>query len=184
MSEGRPVTAGKRCLVVLMGMMGSGKSTVGRALARQSGWPYHDNDALLQRELGQTARELLAAEGEAALRAAEADALRLGLRQTAPAIVGAPAGTITDPDSRALLSGALVVWLRARPETLAERAAGADHRPWLDRDAVGWMADALAQRGPLYEAAADLAVDTDDADPAEVAAQIGLWLSGVAACPG
>ncbi len=65
-------------------MMGSGKTTVGRLLAAETGWPYFDNDELLAMR-GTTARELLERGGEPVLRAAEAEALRLGL-QTASAV--------------------------------------------------------------------------------------------------
>jgi shikimate kinase len=55
--------------------MGSGKTTIGRMLARRTGWPYHDNDELVSLAYGKNARELLASAGEAALRLAEAEAL-------------------------------------------------------------------------------------------------------------
>lgn len=66
--------------MVLIGMMGSGKSTIGRALAQLSGWPYFDNDELLAVSRGATAKTILARKGEAELRENEANALRLGLQ--------------------------------------------------------------------------------------------------------
>ena len=166
-----------------MGMMGSGKSTIGRLLSERTGWPYHDNDALLQRDRGLTARELLAVAGEEEMRVAEGHALRLGLAQPEPCIVGAPAGTIIEPDSRAALAGnSLVVWLRASPQTLAGRAAGAAHRPWLDGDAEGWMRRTLEERGPLYESVADYTIDTDGRSPHETVADILAWLNSLDAC--
>ena len=63
--------------IVLLGMMGSGKSSVGRALSDRTGWPFVDNDALVERATGRTARQLLAEEGEGPMRAAlRASALR------------------------------------------------------------------------------------------------------------
>jgi shikimate kinase len=171
------------CRVVLMGMMGSGKSTIGEELARLTGWPYHDNDEVLQLERGRTAREVLAAEGRGELRLAEAAALRIGLDQPAPCLIGAAAGTILEKESRDLLNAAaIVVWLTAAPETLAARAAGAEHRPWLEGDAVAWMREALAERAPLYESVADLSVDTDGQAPAEPADTILGWLRRETAC--
>jgi shikimate kinase len=165
------------CRVVLIGMMGSGKSTVGRLLAKRTGWRYYDNDELLERLRGETANALLANEGVTELREGEADALRLGLRQPTPCIVGAPAGTILDESiRRALKKDALVVWLTGDPRTLARRARGAAHRPWLGGDAVAWMTETLAQRAPLYESVADLKVATDRRRPPGVAAQIAEWL--------
>ena len=157
--------------VVLVGMMGSGKSTIGRLLAERTGWPLHDNDALLLRLTGTTARDLLAQGGEPALRRAEEDALVAGLRMPPPCIVDAAAGTIESPRVRGLLLEQFVVWLRATPATLYERAAGAAHRPWLDRGRE-WFVEANTARAPLYEAIADLVVDTDFREPPDVAQEI------------
>ena len=160
--------------VVLVGMMGSGKSSVGRALAQETGWPFHDNDALLERATGRTARELSEG-GEPALRAAESSALREGLRMPEPSIVASAAGVVLDAADRARLAEEpAVVWLRARPETLARRLAGADddHRPWLDRDPATWLRETDAIRAPHFGAVADLVVDVDKMDPATVAHRI------------
>ena len=159
--------------VVIVGMMGSGKSSVGRALAERTGWPFLDNDALLERATGRTAREIAEADGVAGLREAEADALRAGLGMTPPVIVASAAGTILDPVLRAELAAAgTVVWLRAPVATLVERARSESHRPWLDGDAPAWMESALAEREPLYASIADVAIDTGGADPGQVAERV------------
>jgi shikimate kinase len=158
--------------------MGSGKSTIGRLLADKTGWPYYDNDVLVTMLSGETARGLLAHEGVGELRATEADALLVGLKQAAPCILGAAAGTILDDEMRARLqTEAIVVWLTASPRTLAQRAHGAAHRPWLEGDAEAWMTKTLVERAPLYEATADLKVSTERRNPAAVAAEIANWLS-------
>ena len=167
----------KRCRVVLIGMMGSGKTTIGLLLAERLGWPYHDNDALLTLLRGETAQELLVEGGAERLRSGEADALRLGLAQPTPCIIGAPAGTIIDAQTRAALAReSLVVWLAAGPRTLARRARGAAHRPWLGGDAEAWMTQTLAERAPLYESVADLTVNTERRRPAAIAAEIAAWV--------
>ena len=169
--------ATKPCRVVLIGMMGSGKSTIGKQLGALMGWPYYDNDELLQMLRGETAKELLVNAGVTQLREGEAAALALGLKQPAPCIVGAPAGTILSEEIRdALRRESLVVWLTARPQTLARRARGAAHRPWLGGDAEGWMRQALAERAPLYESVANLRVNTERRRPQAAAAQIAAWL--------
>jgi shikimate kinase len=160
--------------IVLVGMMGSGKSSVGRALAEETGWPFHDNDALLERATGRTAREL-SGRGEPALRAAESSALREGLRMPEPSIVASAAGVVLDAADRARLADEpAVVWLRARPGTLAQRLAGSDddHRPWLDGDPAAWLRETDAIRAPHFAAVADLVVDVDEADPETIAQRI------------
>lgn len=159
--------------VLLLGMMGSGKSSVGRALAARTGWPFIDNDALVERATGLTARELLRDRGEAAMRAAESQALRTGLSIPAPAIVATAAGTILRPEDRHRMDdGGLVVWLHAPVEVLAERAAGATHRPWLDDDPIAWFTRTIEERAPLYRAVADLEIDTGMTDPDAAAEQV------------
>lgn len=158
--------------LILVGMMGSGKTTVGRLLAGAMGWPYLDNDEQLARLAGRTASEL-AADGEAGLRAAESAALRLGLATPAPCIVGAAAGTILDKgDRHAMAAAGTVVWLRARAATLARRACGASHRPWLSEDALAWFTSAVRQRDPLYASIADVVIDVDDLAAAQVVRQL------------
>ena len=159
--------------MLLLGMMGSGKSSVGRALAGLTGWPFVDNDALVQAATGRTARELLAERGEAAMREAEGDALRRGLAVERPAIVATAAGTVLEAQHRRLIDeGGFVVWLTAAPEVLAERAAGAAHRPWLDGDPAAWFEQAAANRDPLYRSISDLEIDTARVQPSEAARRI------------
>jgi shikimate kinase len=159
--------------VVLLGMMGSGKSSVGRALAERTGWPFIDNDALVEHATGLSARELLRDRGEDALRDAESEALRAGLGIPPPAIVATAAGTIMRPEDRDRIDGGgLVVWLHATAPVLAARAAGATHRPWLDDDPVAWFTRTIAERAPLYRAVADLEIDTGSTDPDAAAERV------------
>jgi shikimate kinase len=159
--------------VLLLGMMGSGKSSVGRALAERTGWPFIDNDALVERATGLTARELLRSRGEAAMREAESEALRAGLGIPAPAIVATAAGTILRQEDRGRIDdGGLVVWLHAPAEVLAARAAGTTHRPWLDDDPVAWFRRTIAERGALYRAVSDVDIDTGSTDPDAAAERV------------
>jgi len=167
--------------ILLIGMMGSGKSSVGRALAERTGWPFLDNDALVERATGRTARQLLADEGEARLREAESAALGAGLALDPPAIIGVAGGVLLDPDDRDRIDhGGFVVWLSASPEVLAGRAAGAEHRPWLDTDPVGWFRQTMADRSPLYAEVSDLEIDTAETTPAQAADAIVAKLAAVA----
>ena len=159
--------------VVLLGMMGSGKSSVGAALSNRTGWPFVDNDALVERATGRTARALLAREGESAMRAAETAALETALSLPTPVVVATAAGTVLDPANlERLRTGGFVVWLRARAEVLAARAVGAEHRPWLESDPVRWFRETEVDRDPLYASVADLEIDTGVVRPADAAASI------------
>lgn len=171
------------CRVLLVGLMGSGKTTVGRALAEQTGWPYLDNDDLLEQATGRSPREIVAAAGEVALRVAESDALDAALAAPPPRICGVAAGTVTSPrNRRALAAGGIVVWLTADPQTLAARAVEQINRPWLETDAEAWLREAAAERAPLYAEIADLVIDTEDQPPDEIAATIRAELAERAAC--
>ena len=178
-SEG---SAARPCRVILVGMMGSGKSTIGRLLSEATGWPYVDNDDLVRESHGATSRQLLAERGEAAMREAESAALARGLGVPEPAIIGVAAGTILDARNRERLDqGGIVVWLRADAETLAARAGGADHRPWIDAGGESWFVDAVKARDPLYAAVSDIVVDASDA-PAAIADELQHRLREHPAC--
>ncbi|HUF06987.1 MAG TPA: shikimate kinase [Candidatus Binatia bacterium] len=172
------------CRIILIGMMGSGKTTIGRGLAAATGWEYVDNDELLLRRHGMTSRQILAAQGEARLRAAEREALIAGLELPPPVIVGVAAGTITDAGDRERLSaGGIVVWLRAAAATLVDRAMDAEHRPFVDTVGPDWLQQAAVDRAPLYTSVAGLVVDTDRGTPEEIVAAIREYLEDVDACP-
>lgn len=158
--------------ILLIGMMGSGKTTVGRELAERTGWPYVDNDTLVQEATGRTAREIRATDGEDILHLAEGEALDRALGLPAPVVVGVAASVVTDPAAReALRDGGYVVWLRARPETLTERiGAGATRR--ADATDPDWLRRTARERAPLFAAVAHQVVEVDEARPGDVAEAI------------
>ena len=173
------------CRVALVGMMGSGKSTIGRLLSEATGWPHADNDELVQRAHGMTARELLADGDEDAMRRAESAALAAGLALPPPAIIGVAAGVVLDSgDRERLREGAIVVWLRAAAAVLQSRAMGGEHRPWLDMDGHAWIQDAAAEREPLYASIADFVLDADGGPATEVTDTLRRWLLATTACAG
>jgi shikimate kinase len=158
--------------IVLVGMMGAGKSTVGRALSRLTGWPYIDNDELVQKLTGLPTRDLLQQQGVDAMRAAEKAAAEHVLAMEPPLIAGAAAGVVLDPELSARLhDGAFVVYLRARVETLEDRVEGT-YRPWLGDDPGATLRTLYAGREPLYERIADVVIEVDEAQPDDVARSI------------
>lgn len=158
--------------IVLIGMMGSGKSSVGRALARLTGWPYVDNDELVRSAGGRAARDIDATDGEATLHAVEAQALRAALALPPPHIVGAAAWIVEHPPSVAALARhPAVVYLRARPETLRARIGSGSGRR-RDATDLAWLRDRADRRERAYRSVASLVIDTDGLRPAEVARRI------------
>jgi shikimate kinase len=158
--------------VVLIGMMGAGKSTIGASLSKLTGWPYIDNDEVVEQMVGMPTRDLLQQRGVAAMRTAESAAAQQVLTMKAPLIAGAAAGIVLDPAVSAQVhDGAFVVFLRADIDTLAQRVEGT-YRPWLGADPEETLRKLYEGREPLYEKLAHLVVDVDDAKPDDVARQI------------
>lgn len=151
-----------RSHVVLVGLMGVGKSTVGRRLAKELQRPFADVDEQVELRAGLTIPRLFAEQGEPAFRAAEATVLGELLGHPAPLVIAAGGGVVTSPENRATLAsaGAYVVWLRASAAFLAGRT-DPTHRPLLAGDAAGTLTRLLAERAPQYEEVADVAVDVE-----------------------
>jgi shikimate kinase len=158
--------------LVLVGMMGSGKTTVGRELATRLGWAFLDSDAMVEASTGASVPELFASRGEAAFRAEEARVLAEALDSDQPAVVSAAGGVVLAAANRELLSSHTVVWLRADPVTLAQRVGAGAGRPLLEDDPAGTLAELDAVRRPFYEEVADVVVDVDALDPSTVADRI------------
>jgi shikimate kinase len=169
--------------VLLVGLMGSGKTTIGHLLADRTGWPYHDNDELVSLAYGQNARQLLATAGEGVLRQAEAEALVAAVELPAPCICGVAAGTVIEPRNRQLMrDGGVVVWLTADPAVLAHRAVGAEHRPWLEEEAEAWLREVADEREALYREVASLTVNSDDLNEQQVADRVMDFLADRPPC--
>jgi len=157
--------------VLLLGLMGAGKTTVGRVLAAQLGWPYADNDDLVVDATGASKETLLQRAGVVALREAESAALHLAATRPGPLVAGVAAGVVLDPGDVAVLAGVdLVVWLRATHEVLAARVdADPADRPWLDGDTLSAVRRLAADREPRFAEVADLVVDVDTRSPEQTA---------------
>jgi len=160
--------------IVLVGLMGSGKSTVGRLLAARLHRPFLDSDEMVEARTGRTVREIFEADGEAAYRPLETEALLDALATPEPAVIAAAGGVVLSPVNRdALRRGAgKVVWLRASPALLVDRAVRQDHRPLLEQDPEGTMARMAADRTELYAEVAGEVIDIDDLTPAQVADRV------------
>lgn len=163
--------------VVLVGLPGAGKSTVGQILADLLGWPLIDLDRAIEAEVGLTVAEIFQRMGEPYFRQLEADLTnRLTSRHQ---VVFAPGGGwITNPALVELLpANSLLVWLKVDPQTALTRLrASGVTRPLLQvEDAQRRIEQLLAERSSFYERA-DVSFDTHDIDPQDVADRIYEWL--------
>ena len=163
--------------VVLIGFMGSGKSSVGRELARRFRASFVDVDERIESAAGCRIRDLFGREGEPAFRVREKAALREAL-SVKGCVVATGGGAFADEENRVLLrSYAPVVYLEAAVETLLERLAGDLRRPLLrggDREEV--VRELLSRREPGYRTA-DVTVRTDGRTVQDVAGQVADWIN-------
>jgi shikimate kinase len=176
--------------VVLVGLPGSGKTTVGRALAAELGRPFLDFDEEIERREGRSVGRIFAERGASYFRALEWQ-LTEEMRVAGGGMVLAPGGGwVTIPGVVELLRPpAVVVYLATRPATaLGRMGPRRDLRPLLAApDPEAALADLLEQRDDRYRAAADLVIDTEPFDYQGVTKQIAAWLSlfgGTSVMPG
>jgi shikimate kinase len=157
--------------LVLVGLMGSGKTTVARIVAERLGRRVIDSDAVIEKATGRTVREIFADDGEDAFRSFETAALLDALATTEPAVIAAAGGVVLRKENRTALkeSNARVVWLCATPEMLVDRVMSSGHRPLLDDDPAGTLKRMYDTRQSLYKEVADAIVLVDHRTPSEVA---------------
>jgi len=149
--------------IILIGFMGTGKSTIGRNLSRTFGYPLIDTDHLIVEQQGRTIPEIFESEGENAFRNLETGLLR-SLHQHSGHIIATGGGIIGREENRRLLRElGYVVWLIARPSEILERTARNSNRPLLNNDdPERTIRELLEIRTPLYRDTAHLGIETDN----------------------
>ena len=148
-------------ILFLVGMPGSGKSTVGRQLARRLGLPFFDSDTLVEQRLGCSIREFFAREGEAAFRDVEEQVIS-DLAGGADAVVATGGGAVLrEANRRRMREGGHVIYLRSSPEELHRRLRHDTQRPLLQvADPLGTLRSLHAERDPLYRETAHFHIET------------------------
>ena len=166
--QGSPDASAPRApSIFLVGLMGAGKTTVGRALAQRCGLRFVDSDHEIERREGCTIAELFARDGEAAFRDREAEVID-ELTQLDGIVLATGGGAVLREASRAALhSRGSVVYLRANPDELANRTRHDRSRPLLQGvDARARLRELFRARDPLYREAAHFVIDTGRPSPA------------------
>jgi shikimate kinase len=166
--------------IFLIGPMGSGKSAVGKHLAKMLRRDFHDSDAVIEARTGVDVAFIFEKEGEAGFRRREREVID-ALTSLDEVVIATGGGAILDPDNRvALASRGLVVYLEASVEQQLERTRVSDHRPLLDTpDPAARLAALMQEREPLYHELAALTVATDRRMVREVAQEIRRALAAL-----
>jgi shikimate kinase len=160
--------------VILIGFMGSGKSTVGRILADRLGWDLADTDALIEARAGAPVKDIFRDLGESAFREKEADVLA-GLRKQKQLVVATGGGAPAQERNREFFSGADAVFhLRVSLDVMRRRTGNDRGRPLLALEADA-LRDLYEGRQPLYESLG-IPIETDGRTPGQVADEILLLL--------
>ena len=158
---GPPGPAARDRHVVLVGMPGAGKSSVGRRLARELGRPFADADEQLELTAGRVIPQIFRDDGEATFRRLETQTLSELLSRHTPLVIAAGGGAVISEENRVLLAGqSIVVWLRGSAEFLVERT-DPTHRPLLAEDPMAAYERLDRERAHHYEAVADEIVDIE-----------------------
>ena len=148
--------------LVLVGMMGAGKSSVGKRLAGALNLPFKDADEEIERAAGHTISEIFALRGESEFREGERRVIARLLDEP-PHVLATGGGAFVNPETRALVKQkAVSIWLKADPEVLARRIGRKDTRPLLrGREPRALLAELLQAREPSYSQA-DLVIESSD----------------------
>jgi shikimate kinase len=155
-------------VVVLVGFMGAGKTTVGNIIAGKLGQPFVDSDVIIEQRTGREIRDIFATEGEAHFRQLE-HATVTDLVRGPQAVIALGGGAVEDPRTRAVLRRARVVYLRVGYDEAMSRVRSDAFRPMLHRPDIG---EVYQRRLPMYEDVSVCTVDTDGRPPDAIALEV------------
>ncbi len=150
-------------VAIIVGVPGAGKSTVGRALAERLGVGFRDTDTDVELHDGRPIADIFVETGEAEFRRLEAAAVADALAEH-EGVLALGGGAVLDPQTRRLLEGRMVVWLRVGLAAAAQRAGLSAARPLLMGNVRAQLKVLMDARGPLYAEVACVVVDNDELD--------------------
>ena len=164
--------------IYLIGFMGTGKTTVAKALADKLPYYICDTDELIVKICGKSIADIFANEGEEYFRAQETLLLKQLAKENGLIISCGGGMAVREENVEYMKQGGSVIMLSATAKTVLERAGGDEARPLLkDKKTPEEIEEFMNKRLPYYEGAADFIVDTDDRDPADIASEIITWLA-------
>ena len=172
------MTSSTRPVLVLVGPMGAGKSTVGGMLADELGVGFRDTDTDIEVAEGRAVADIFVESGEEAFRALEVAAVSEALT-THDGVLAVGGGAVLDPGTRDLLGGHTVVFLRVGLADAVKRVGLGTGRPLLLGNVRARVKALLDERTPIYESVATMVVDTDGRTPDDVAGEIRRSLAEV-----
>jgi shikimate kinase len=183
-SGGAPAAPPTDRIIVLVGLMGAGKSSIGRRLAQRLGLPFIDADKEIEAAAGSTIEEIFARLGEAAFRDGERRVI-LRLLERPPHVLATGGGAFIDPQIRSRIKETCVsVWLHADLDLLVRRVSRRSNRPLLkQRQPRDVLAELMAARYPVY-AEADVRVESADGPPEQTVQRVIDGLLHFAAAKG
>lgn len=155
-------------LVILVGVPGAGKTTVGKILAQQLGVNFSDSDHIIEERAGKPISDIFTQDGEPAFRSLESQVIAEYVAQGS-GVLALGGGAVQDESTRDVIANHDVVWLSAGLSQAVDRVGMNKNRPLLLGNVRGQLADLMAKRIPLYESVAKFTIDTNDLSPNQVA---------------
>ena len=164
--------------IVLVGVPGAGKTTVGKLLAKELGLEFFDSDQAIEAKAGKSVSDIFTQDGEPAFRQIEHDTI-VELLNSNDTVLALGGGSLGNDDTRARVKAATAVWLVAGLAQAVDRVGMNRNRPLLLGNVRGQLADLMAAREPLYKEVATIGVDTSKLIPSEVVAEIVAELNKI-----
>ena len=157
--------------IVLVGVPGAGKTTVGKLLAKNLGIDFFDSDQFIETRAGKSVSDIFTQDGEPAFRKLEHDVI-VELLDSNNVVLALGGGSLGNDETRAKVKDATTVWLVAGLAQAVDRVGMNRNRPLLLGNVRGQLADLMAAREPFYKEVAAIAVDTSKLIPSEVVTEI------------
>lgn len=166
--------------IVLVGVPGAGKTTVGRLLAESLGQEFFDSDQVIETQVGKSVSDIFTQDGESVFRSLEHDVIAR-LLQSSGGVVALGGGALGNSETRNAVKGATTIWLVAGLAQAVDRVGMNRNRPLLLGNVRGQLAELMTAREPLYKEVATIVIDTSKLSPDEVVSDILTELEKVGA---